>query len=118
VRNVDRAIVYNPKSPKAARDELVRTIKVALDATSDANQFIESAFKSMGSEGSDAYSLGIEKAKNTVTQEAGLFPPVVVTFKNVDIKSKQLSLEVIDFDNRRVRAIFDINGILVRWRQM
>src|SRR5262245_27268863 len=39
-----RAIVYDPKDPGRIRDELVRTIKAALDRTSDPDRFIESAF--------------------------------------------------------------------------
>src|SRR5438445_3365799 len=73
-----RAIVYDPKSPKTIRDELVRTIKAALDGPSEPTRFIESAFQSSG-----GYSAGVEKAKNTVVQEAGLHSPANVTFMNV-----------------------------------
>ncbi len=40
-----RAIVYDAQSPKTVRDELVRTIKAALDGPSEPALFIESAFQ-------------------------------------------------------------------------
>lgn len=112
-----RAIVYEPQSPKTVRDELIRTIKAALDGPSGPTQFIESVFQSSGKEG-DRFRAGLEKAKNTVVQEADLHLPVQVTMRNVDQRSRQLSLEVVDFFGRKIRAIFDINGILVKWQQI
>jgi hypothetical protein len=103
-----RAIVYDPRSPNAARDELVRTIKRALDLPSEPKAFIESAF------GSSA-DTALCKALETVEREAKLHPPINVTYRTVEHKT--LSIEVIDFLGTRVRAVLDVNGITT-WKRM
>jgi hypothetical protein len=109
-----RAIVYDPLSPHTIRDKLVSTIHATFTRPLGPTQFIESVFPS--SVGSHA---GLEKFKDTVVVEAGLQPPAVVSHMQI-IKSKQqqLAVEVTDFFHHKVRAIFDVNGILVEFQRI
>ena len=109
-----RAIVYDPENPSRVRDELIRIMEAALDSTSDPDRFIESAFGSPSSSHGDA----MRKAVETVIEEAQLAKPVKVTSKKVDPITRVLSLEIVDFFRTKVRAIFDVNGILIEFRQM
>jgi hypothetical protein len=108
-----RAIVYDPNNPKKVRDELVRTMKAALDATSDPAQFIESAFGSS----EQLVACRLEKMIVTIIEEAQLRQPVKVISKTVVPATRELALEVEDFLGSKVRAIFDINGILGTFRR-
>ena len=101
-----RAVIYDPKDPMRARDELVRTMKAALDRTSDPDSFIKSA-------------LGpADTTVATVIQQAQLARPVQIMFRKVDPTTRELAMEVKDFLGTTVRAIFDVNGILITLKRM
>ncbi len=104
-----RTIVYDSKDPNHVRDELVRTMKAALDATSDPTRFIESAY---GSAKGDFRYQAQDKVLETVVQEAHLQRPAHIISKRVISETRELSIEVEDFFGSKVRAIFDVNGIL------
>jgi hypothetical protein len=110
-----RAIVYDPNNPEKVRDELVRTIEAALHRPKDPEEFIETAF---GSPNRHDPCRAIDKAVETVVRRAGLKRPAKLTYSEVDTENNELAIEVTDFLETRVRAIFDINGIMISSKRM
>ncbi len=104
-----RAIVYDPKNPAAVRDELVRVLKAALDSPSDAKSFLASA---LGGPDNNAAEAQLRAVQSVVALHQ-LQEPVTLASCAVLQKDKQLALEVEDFFHTRIRAVLDINGIVV-----
>ena len=109
-----RALVYDPAKPEGIRDDLIRTLKAAIEITSDPHAFLAAAFQGSALPGEAADDAGFRKAIDMITAAAGLQKPVKLKAANVDPKTRELTMEVEDFFKVRVGAVIDVNGILLR----
>lgn len=104
-----RAIVYDPQSPDAIKDQLIKTVHSALEAYRDPNAFVNSVYGNSNEIGDSDTAL--HDAVEKIAESASLTHPVSLVRYELT-KTNELAIEVCDFMDSRVRAIVDINGII------
>jgi hypothetical protein len=107
-----RAIVYDPKRPQKATNELVKHLAVLLNMPRDPETQIAITLGGSAPNPQAAYEKGLERAKQTIITEARLEEPVKVTRLEMRQKTGDVAIEIKDFLNVRVRAIVDVNGMI------
>jgi chorismate mutase len=113
-----RAISYDVKNPRPAIDALAKTIATVLNVPHDAVAYFSTSFSGLSANPQTAYEKGVEKAKETVIQEAKLQRPVEVTKLTFMSESNEYAIELTDFMETRVRAIIDINGVIRTFKKL
>jgi hypothetical protein len=107
-----RAIVYDPKQPDRAKNELVKHLAVLLNTPKDPQTQIGITLGGSARDPQAAYEMGLERAKQTIIREARLEEPVKVTRIEMRPTTGDVAIEIKDFLNVRVRAIVDVNGLI------
>lgn len=113
-----RAVVYNADNPGNAESELSRVLSAALRGPTDPKSYLDSLFSGRARSNKPASHYGLDKLKRDLAKECSLREPVEVTQMSVSDQDRSLSLEVKDFMGTRVRAVFDVNGIMQQFRRM
>ena len=107
-----RALVYDPKSPSTAKDELVRTLAAALGTSADQTTHLSSAFSGVSAEAETAAERGLRKAVATVASHLGMVEPIELVKVHFHPNDREVAFEVKDFMGTRARALVDVNGII------
>ena len=107
-----RALVYDPKNPSSAKDELVRTLSSAIGTSSDQTTHLSSAFSGASTTAEAAAERGLRKAIATVASHLEMVEPVELMKVHFHPNEREVAFEVKDFMGARARAFVDVNGIV------
>ena len=107
-----RALVYDPRVPSAAKDELVRTLAAALGTSTDQTTHLSSAFSGASADAATAAERGLRKAVATVASHLGMIEPIELVKVHFHPNESEVAFEVKDFMGLRARALVDVNGIV------
>ena len=107
-----RALVYDPKNPSSAKDELVRILVAALGTSKNQATHLSSAFSGVSAKTETAAELGLRKAIATVVSHLDMVEPVELVKVHFHPNEREVAFEVKDFMGTRARAFVDVNGII------
>ena len=111
-----RAVVYDPKKPAAVIDDITRIINSALNARKDPQSFLESAYGTTIEQVGRQGFCPVPQAVARIAKETTLQDPVQVLGYEL-LPTGDLAMTVKDFFGEVVRAVIDVNGIIVRLKR-